>query len=170
MINPIITARRALGMNRQALANQANMAITSVEYLESGAYGDIPERIQALLEISDPYIITHYEQWKVQERIKQNQVQRFIDGTFPELMDMMHPHEEWRQSVNGLGLNTYCGAIKIQRNVVQNVESGRQAKYPKMLHITLVQACGIEVAERIRLASDAYVQFKNNQGPNPIAV
>ena len=76
----------------------------------------------------------------------------------------MHPHEEWRQSLNDIPLNPYCEILKIQRNVVQALEKGRQPKFPKALHIAITMACGIEVSEKIRLASieyDAYNSTSN---------
>lgn len=155
-VNPLMTARRALGLTRQGLATQANMALTTIEYLESGAYGDIPPRVRAILRIADPEIVTGFDQWKIQARINQHELKHEIPYCFPELDDIMHPHEEWRQSLNSLGINSYCEILKVQRNVVQNLERGRQVQYPKGLHIALTMACGIEVAERIRLASIEY--------------
>lgn len=169
-INPVIDIRKALGMTREVLASQAHCALTTVEYVEKGAYGPIPEAMEEILSIVDPDIQRSFTRWKISERLKQSVLTHSISGTFPELEDVMHPHQEWRQVVNDLGLNAYCEAIKIQRAIVQNLETGKQLRFPKPLHIALIHACGVDVADRLKRASDSYVEYKAGTNTGRISV
>ena len=160
----MLRARAALGMNRAEFAAKTDMSPSSIEYIENGSYGALPERVVVYLSIINPNIVEDYQQWKITSRLASTRMPKALPDFFPELEDVMHPHEEWRKTICGMPLNVYCAEIKVARVVVQQMEKMRQPKFPQELTTALIMTSGPEVTDRIRRACDEYA--RNKEGTN----
>jgi DNA-binding XRE family transcriptional regulator len=148
MLNPILYARKELGLTRNELARASNLAPTTLQYIEWGAYGTLPQSLIYMLNIIDLDIETHYDQWKMQRRINSN-LPLELPEDFPVLKDIMHPHREWRELICRMALNPYCSEICIPRAVIQEFERGKQKKFPKQLKMALILAVGSKVTTKL---------------------
>jgi len=157
----------ALSLNRSQLAALAGHPITTIEYLESGSYGRVPESVEQVLlpawspRMGSPFdnlgLPEAYIKWKYHKLSHSELPSKLTDG-FPHLSDMMHPHTEWREADCNLSLNDYCGKVCVPRFVIQKYESGKQRKFPQALYENLAIACGFELANALREHCDAYIK------------
>src|SRR6266568_3071206 len=146
MTNPVITARLSMGLTRLDLAQEANIALMTMTYIELGSYGTLPQRVALILEpvshnSNGQTLSEEYEEWKMRRRMATSIFDNLLTynnwGSFPELDDIMHPHEEFRGLI-GVPLNRYAMEICVARNVIQNFETGRQHGFPSPLSNALV--------------------------------
>ena len=152
MTNPVISARLKMGLTRSELSQEANIALVTLQYIETGSYGTLPERIGLILEPVNRNLTEQYEVWKLHRRLA---TEMFIPPPsledFPQLDDIMHPHMEFR-GILGVSLNHYTRELCIARNVVQSFESGRQQAFPMELYNALSQTLGVDLTLRLKKA------------------
>jgi DNA-binding XRE family transcriptional regulator len=157
MGNPVIEARQALGLSRMELAEATNLAHSTVEYIEKGAYGSLPRSITQCLKHINPTLKQDYDLWKIQARLGCRSFEAIrLPVEFPSLSDVMHPHIEFRVHFVELSLNVYCEELCIPRHIVQNFEAHRQRRFPKELSNALLMVMGSEQMGKLIRGCDTY--------------
>jgi len=137
-LSPVALCMAKLSVSRSELAHMTGLALTTVEYIEDGAYQTLPAVLINVLEVANAELEKDYYKYQMTSRLQANLPQS-LPPTFPELSPPLHPHQEWRMMVCGMDLNPYCKMICVPRYVVQSLEKGRQ-KFPMHLEKALVMA------------------------------
>lgn len=153
MISPIIEIRERIGLNQADLAHMVKLSPPTMSYIENGAYSSLPVGLLNFLKTYDEDIEIKWNRWKLEKRLEwPGPVE--LPSEFPDMMDFMHPHVEWRQVYCGLNVTHYAEALCVHRSQIQILESGVRYDFPKELYMALLMACGSEIAERIKEACD----------------
>lgn len=147
--SPIVEAMEGLELDRNELAQLANVAATTIEYTEKGIFANVPNNVLGILAEWDAEIDVHYRRYQVQKRLAWEGPKELPEG-FPTTSDIMHPHVEWRLAVVELTVNEYCAAFCVPRFVIQKFESAEQTKFPDVLTVALTMACGSTLAEELK--------------------
>lgn len=137
-LSPVGLCMAKLSVSRSELAHLSGLALTTVEYIEDGAYQTLPLSVIDVLEVANAELEKDYYKYQMTARLEANLPQE-LPEEFPELSPPLHPHQEWRMMVCGMDLNPYCKAICVPRYVVQHLEKGR-TKFPLILEKALVMA------------------------------
>lgn len=148
MESPVTTIRNKLGLTKTELANGANISAPTLEYIENGAYGNLPGRLSQILSVVDREINSHYNEWKLKKRLDWKGPLS-LDPSWPTLNDFMHPHQEWRQINCELSITHYAEALCVPRISIQNLENNKTKSFPQDLKIALTMACGSTVTQQI---------------------
>jgi DNA-binding XRE family transcriptional regulator len=127
-----------LSVSRANLAHMTGLAVTTIEYIEDGAYQTLPDVLISVLEVANAELEKDYYKYQMTSRLQANLPQE-LPPSFPELSPPLHPHQEWRMMVCGMDINPYCKTLCVPRWVVQNLEKG-QPQFPLLLEKALVMA------------------------------
>jgi len=127
-----------LSVSRAELAHMTGLALTTIEYIEDGAYQTLPAVLINVLEVANAELEKDYYKYQMTSRLQANLPQT-LPESFPELSPPLHPHQEWRMMVCGMDLNPYCKALCVPRWTVQKLEKG-QLLFPALLEKALVMA------------------------------
>ncbi len=138
LLSPIGLCMAKLSVSRSELSHMTGLALTTIEYIEDGAYQTLPDVLISVLEVANAELEKDYYKYQMTARLEANLPQELPD-TFPELSPPLHPHQEWRMMVCGMDLNPYCKALCVPRYAVWKLETGQQ-KFPALLEKALVMA------------------------------
>jgi DNA-binding XRE family transcriptional regulator len=156
-ISPVAVIRQEMGLSKSEMARLVRVQAPTYEYIEQGAYGNLPKSLIKALRPINANIATEYEEWKIRKRLNWNGPVQ-IKPEFPQLTDIMHPHTEWRTIYCVMSPTHYAEALCIPRIVVQKLEGDNPGKkFPQELQVALIMACGSSVCQRIKTASKEYI-------------
>lgn len=151
-LSPVALCMAKLSVSRSELAHLSGLALTTVEYIEDGAYQTLPDSLISVLEVANAELEKDYYKYQMTARLEANLPQELPD-TFPELSPPLHPHQEWRMMVCGMDLNPYCKALCVPRYTVWKLESGQQ-KFPLLLEKALVMAASPVVTALVDICNN----------------
>ena len=152
LLSPISLCMAKLSVSRPELARMTGLALTTVEYIEDGAYQTLPDVLINVLEVANAELEKDYYKYQMLSRLQANLPQE-LPSTFPELSPPLHPHQEWRMLVCGMDLNPYCKALCVPRYTVWKLEDGQQ-KFPILLEKALVMAASPVVTALVDICNN----------------
>src|SRR5260370_38360837 len=92
LLSPIGLCMAKISVSRSELSHMTGLALTTIEYIEDGAYQTLPDVLISVVEVANAELEKENNKYQVTARQEQK-LPKELPYTLPDTVPPLHPHK-----------------------------------------------------------------------------